>query len=154
MNLKEFKNHLEKLTQLGFQLPSGELVPAHFHVTEVAKVEKSFVDCGGQFRKEEKISLQLWEAADYDHRLHPEKLVSILTTATKSLELKNQEVEVEYQGDTIETYALYFKEERFYLIPKQTDCLAKEECGIPEEKVNMNLSDLPANTCAPNSGCC
>ncbi|MGO2357267.1 DUF6428 family protein [Mesonia sp.] len=154
MNLEEFKNHLEDLTQLGFQLPSGELVPSHFHVTEVAKVEKNFVDCGGQFRKEEKISLQLWEAADYDHRLHPEKLVSILTTAMKSLELKNEEVEVEYQGDTIETYTLFFKDEIFYLVPKQTDCLAKEKCGISEEKPKKSLSDLPANACEPNSGCC
>src|SRR5690554_4988855 len=45
---------------------------------------------------------------DYDHRLHPEKLLSIIELSEKVLELKDQEIEVEYQGQTIEKFALEF----------------------------------------------
>ena len=72
MKLSEIKNELQKLTSIAFQLPNGELVPSHFHVTEVGKVTKHFIDCGGTVRQEEVINFQLWEANDYDHRLHPE----------------------------------------------------------------------------------
>ena len=154
MNIEQFKNHLESLEKIYFQLPSKALVPSHFHVTEVAKLEKHFVDCGGHFRKEEKICLQLWQANDYDHRLHPEKLIGIISTAQHSLNLKNVEVEVEYQGNTIETYTLDFKDGIFYLVAKQTDCLAKEQCGIPEKKPKLRLNQLTTNPCEPNSGCC
>ncbi|TXK76195.1 DUF6428 family protein [Mesonia sp. K4-1] len=154
MNLEEFKNQLSALEKIYFQLPSGALVPSHFHVTEVAKVEKEFVDCGGEFRKEEKISLQLWEADDYDHRLHPEKLIAILKTAESTLSLKNVDIEVEYQGNTIETYDLNFSKGEFLLVSKKTDCLAKDQCGIPEKKLKVELSGMSNNTCTPNSGCC
>ena len=31
-------------------LPNGSLVPAHFHITEVGRVHKDFIDCGGTIR--------------------------------------------------------------------------------------------------------
>ena len=37
MKLSEIKSQLKSLTQISFQLPNGELVPSHFHVTEVGK---------------------------------------------------------------------------------------------------------------------
>ena len=105
MKLSEVKDQLSKLEKIGFQLPGGEKVPGHFHVTEIGKVEKNFIDCGGKIRKEEKISFQLWEANDYDHRLHPEKLVHIIELSEKQLELQDLEIEVEYQGkETIGKY--------------------------------------------------
>ena len=30
-----------------FILPDGDVVPAHFHITEVGHVAKRFIDCGG-----------------------------------------------------------------------------------------------------------
>ena len=33
-----------------FVLPSGKSAPAHAHVTEVARIDKKDVDCGGTFR--------------------------------------------------------------------------------------------------------
>ena len=50
MKLSEIKNQLKKLTTIAFQLPNGELVPSHFHVTEVGKITKHFIDCGGVVR--------------------------------------------------------------------------------------------------------
>ena len=78
MTLHQLKEQLQQQTTLAFELPNGSLVPNHFHVTEVGKVTKHFIDCGGVIRKEEVVNLQLWEADDYDHRLHPEKMLQIL----------------------------------------------------------------------------
>lgn len=38
MRLSEIKNTLQGLETIAFKLPNGELVPSHFHVTEVGKV--------------------------------------------------------------------------------------------------------------------
>ena len=157
MKLTEFKSILETLETLTFQLPDGTLVPSHFHVTEVGKVSKHFIDCGGVLRQEKVVNFQLWEANDYDHRLHPEKLVHIINLSDSKLNFGNLDIEVEYQGLTIQKFGLDYNGETFILTTKQTDCLAKDNCGIPAEKLKVNLSDLkkqPVTSCAPGSGCC
>jgi len=157
MKLSEIKKLLKSLETIAFELPDGSLVPRHFHVTEVGKVSKHFIDCGGTLRKEEVANFQLWEADDYDHRLNPEKLVSIIELSEKILEMEDLEIEVEYQGETIGKYGLDFKGESFLLTNKLTDCLAKDKCGIPAEKTKVNLSFInkkEGNSCAPGSGCC
>ena len=83
MKLSEIKKHLASLKTIAFQLPNGDLVPNHFHVTEVGRVTKNFIDCGGTVRNEEVANFQLWEADDYDHRLHPEKLTHIIELSEK-----------------------------------------------------------------------
>lgn len=156
MKLSEFKEHLKELKQIAFQLPDGSLVPSHFHVTEVGKVAKHFIDCGGTVRNEEVVNFQLWDANDYNHRLHPEKLVHIIELSEKVLELTDSEIEVEYQGETISKFGLGFNGTNFLLTTKQTDCLAKDNCGVPQEKKKVSLSQLTEETtsCAPGSGCC
>ncbi len=155
MRLSEIKTLLGTLDTLAFQLPNGTLVPRHFHVTEVGKVTKNFIDCGGTVRTEEVVNFQLWQADDYDHRLHPEKLVHIIDLSEKVLGIEDLEIEVEYQGDTIGKFGLDFDGTHFLLTTKQTDCLAKDQCGIPAEKPKRKLSELQAtNSCAPGSGCC
>ncbi|WP_375238893.1 DUF6428 family protein [Aurantibacter sp.] len=155
MNLQEIKNYLQNLEQIAFVLPNGNLVPEHFHVTEIGKVSKTFIDCGGKLRQEKKINFQLWNATDYNHRLHPEKLVSIINLAEETLNLANLDVEVEFQGkNTIETFGLEFKDEQFHLTGKITDCLALDECGLPNSKPKVKISEIASNSCAPNSGCC
>ena len=157
MKLSEIKNHLSNLETIAFQLPNGELVPNHFHVTEVGKITKNFIDCGGIVRNEEVVNFQLWNANDYDHRLHPEKLVKIIELSEKVLEIGDLEIEVEYQGNTIGKYGLDFDGKNFLLVTKQTDCLAKDNCGIPEGMQKVNLSDLKAEEvtcCDPVSNCC
>lgn len=155
MKLSEVKKQLNQLEQITFMLPNGELVPNHFHVTEVGKVSKHFIDCGGTVRTEEVANFQLWNANDYDHSLHPEKLLNILELSEKVLGIEDLEIEVEYQGDTIGKYGLDFDGTNFLLITTQTDCLAKDKCGIPQEKPKVKLSQLQTSTtCQPNSGCC
>ncbi|MCM5663328.1 DUF6428 family protein [Galbibacter mesophilus] len=153
MKLSEFKASLEGQEQIAFQLPNGSLVPSHFHVTEVGAITKRYIDCGGILRNEEVISLQLWEENDYNHRLHPEKLINIIALSEEKLQLGDHEIEVEYQGDTICKYHLEFTGGIYQLVSTQTDCLAKDKCGIPPKK-KVKLSELNNNTCTPGSGCC
>jgi len=154
MKLNQLKNILAQAQTITFQLPDGSLVPNHFHVTEVAKNRKDFIDCGGTIRKEEIVSLQLWEADDYDHRLHPEKLLQIITLAQDKLDIPDLDVEVEYQGSTINKYDLDIVEDKFVLVSKQTDCLAREGCLVPDQNVKIDLLSTKSQTCTPSSGCC
>lgn len=156
MKVSEIKKQLSQLEQIAFQLPNGDLVPRHFHVTEVGEVQKKFIDCGGTVREEKRVNFQLWEANDYDHRLHPEKLVKIIELSEQVLGLGDHEIEVEYQGETIGKYDLDFNGTNFLLKAKATDCLAQDKCGIPEDKLKVRLSDLQKQTdcCTPGSGCC
>ncbi len=154
MKLEEVKSALENLDTIAFQLPNGDLVPNHFHVTEVGKITKHFIDCGGTVRNEEVVNFQLWNADDYDHRLHPEKLVHIIELSQNILGIGDLEVEVEYQGQTIEKFALDFDGKNFLLTSKETDCLARDKCGVPAEKPKVKISELQNSGCVPGSGCC
>ena len=141
MKLSEIKTQLKKLSQIAFQLPNGDLVPNHFHVTEVGKITKHFIDCGGVVRTEEVVNFQLWEANDYDHRLHPEKLVHIIELSEAKLQIPDLEIEVEYQmKETIGKFNLDFDGTNFQLKSKLTDCLAKDNCGVPDKKPMVNLA--------------
>lgn len=157
MKLSEIKAELKKLSKISFQLPNGEFVPNHFHVTEVGKVTKHFIDCGGTVRNEEVANFQLWEANDYDHQLHPEKLIHIIELSENKLQIPDLEIEVEYQmKETIGKFGLEFDGTNFLLISKLTDCLAKDKCGIPPEKIKVKIGEwkLKENVCTPDSGCC
>ena len=106
MKLSEFKANLTGMTTVSFQLPNGSTVPAHYHITEVGHVQKRFIDCGGTTRLEDRICFQLWEADDVDHRLQAEKLMKIIELSERTLNLPDEEIEVEYQGATIGKYQL------------------------------------------------
>lgn len=157
MKLSEIKNSLKELSEITFRLPDGGAVPAHFHVTEIGQINKRFIDCGGTLRTDKAISFQLWEDTDFDHRLGAQKLIQIIELSERVLELEDLDVEVEYQRDTIGKYGLEFREGVFYLVPKMTDCLAKDKCGIPAVKPKVRLSSLGTVTsdcCTPGGGCC
>jgi hypothetical protein len=155
MKLSEVKEALAGINELTFRLEDGTQVPAHFHVTEVGSVKRHFIDCGGTVRKDEAINFQLWSANDHDHRLAATKLLNVILLSEEKLGLTNTNVEVEYQTATIGTYGLEFDGKAFVLTNTQTDCLAKDACGIPEkkQKIAVEQSDQ-ASCCDPASGCC
>ena len=153
MVLSAFKQSLIELDTLKFQLPNGQFVPSHFHITEVGNVKRNYIDCGGKLREENKINLQLWVASDTNHRLKPNDILEILQLAEKQLGYSNLELEVEYQQNTVGRYKLAFDGTVFQLINTQTACLALDQCGIPQEKPRVRLSTTGVN-CNPNSGCC
>lgn len=156
MTINEIKNELKKLQTLKFALPDGGFVPAHFHITEVGKVTKDFIDCGGKRRTEEEACFQLWQEEADDHRLAPEKLIKIIESSQEQIGLGNLPITVEYQGaNTISKFGLEFNGEHFLLTSKKTACLADDQCGIPAEKKMIDLTELTtSNACTPGSGCC
>ncbi len=156
MKLSEFKQRLNTVNNVNFIQPNGTNVPSHFHITEAGLVTKHFIDCGGKERTEKVINFQLWTSKDFDHRLEPTKLLKIITLSEKIFGNEDLEIEVEYQTDTIGKYGLDFQSENFLLTAKHTDCLAKDNCGIPNEKQKLQLAELETSKscCTPGGGCC
>ena len=157
MKLSDFKKQLSTITDINFVLQNGTVVPKHFHVTEVGQVTKNFIDCGGTVRNEKVVNFQLWEANDFDHRLAPQKLNEIIALSEKILGIENAEIEVEYQSETIGKYGVEFNGKDFVLTSTQTNCLAQDKCGIPQEKLKVSLSDLQntnQSCCTPGGKCC
>ena len=149
MKLSEIKNILPNLENVEFRLENGTFVPEHFHVTEVGMITKNFIDCGGTVRNQQVANFQLWNANDFDHRLKPGKLLSIIKLSEEKLGIGDFDIEVEYQSDTIGKYGLAFQNNAFVLTSTQTDCLAKDNCGIPQ-KVEL----VAQSCCTPGGGCC
>ncbi len=157
MKLSQVKMFLQAADSVNFKLSDGTMVPEHFHVTEVGVITKNFIDCGGTVRNEKVANFQLWNANDYDHRLKPLKLLKIIDLSEKALGMEDLEIEVEYQSETIGKYDLGFDGKNFLLLSKQTDCLAKDNCGIPPQKTKVLLSEINAGnggSCTPGGGCC
>ncbi len=155
MKLSTFKDTLTGLDTITFFLPDETPVPSHFHVTEVGLVSKHFIDCGGTTRHETKVNFQLWTSTDYDHRLSALKLREIIELSEKRLFLPDAEIEVEYQGSTIGKYGIEQHGEGFILVAQQTDCLAKDNCGIPVDESEQPVAIAAENQpCTPGSGCC
>jgi len=154
MTLEKIKEILPNLDNVEFQLEDGSFVPEHFHVTEIGQIDRSFIDCGGTIRNEKVINFQLWNADDYEHRLKPNKLLRIIRLSEDKLGIKNGEIEVEYQSQTIGKYDLDFNGKTFVLKNKKTACLAQEACGISIEKSNPDESESASSCCTPRSGSC
>lgn len=157
MKLSDFKKQLENIAQINFVQPNGNFIPRHFHITEAGLTTKHFIDCGGTVRTEKTVNLQVWTANDFEHRLAPPKLKNIIALAEPLFGNDDLEVEIEYQTETISRFGVDFDGHQFLLIAKQTNCLAKDHCGIPAEKLNVNLSDLQKNAsscCSPGDNCC
>ncbi|MFK8102613.1 MAG: DUF6428 family protein [Saprospiraceae bacterium] len=156
MKLSAFKAIVKKLDVVKFDLPNGESIPNHYHITEVGSITKNFIDCGGTIRMEKVVNFQLWYSDDVDHQLKPEKILAILKLAEEQLGIEDAEIEVEYQAATIGKYGLQFKDNNFVLTNKMTDCLAPDKCAVPASKPKLNLADLvvKSNSCDPGSGCC
>lgn len=138
-----------------FVMPDGGRVPAHFHVTEVGHLAKSFVDCGGTRRTTGSCLLQLWVADDTEHRLKASKLLTIFGRADGLLPGVDLPVEIEFEAPVLTQLPLTHcdvldRELVFHTEYKHTDCLAKELC-VPD----FRLPGLPGGqACQPGSGCC
>jgi len=137
MNVNEFHNLLAAHPgeKMHFMLPDKSFVPAHFHITEVGRVQKDFIDCGGTVRSTTTCLLQVWVAHDVDHRLETTKLAKIIEIAQPLLGSDQLPVEIEYEGEAISQYPLGGAESTpsgllFYLGSKHTACLAPEKCGV------------------------
>lgn len=157
MKLSEFQKHLSTSNSVNIVQPNGELVPAHFHITEVGLITKNFIDCGGDVHTEKLANIQIWVADDLQHRLEPKGLLKIIDLSNKVLGNEDLDIEVEYQTETIGRYNLERQGTNFVLVSKQTDCLAKIKCNIPQPKQKLKLGELAVaneSCCTPGGGCC
>ena len=133
MKLADVKAALSRSPELTvrFELPNGKMIAARAHVTEVARIEKQFLDCGGTLRADITCRLQLWVAKDFWHRLKAGKLLSILNAADQFLRSDDLEVDVEYDLNVItqspvSDVVMADGELVFKLAERRTACLAKE----------------------------
>ena len=137
------------LRNVRFVLPTGGAVPIHAHVTEVARVEKRFIDCGGTFRTETLCRMQVWLADDTEHRLSAAKLLGILGKASKVLETADMEVEVEYEAPFISQFPIESVGTDGALLVlrlglRRTACLAGDRCLAPTLNRSAYLKPLPS----------
>ena len=154
MKISEFLYALSGLESLVITNENGQPIPSHFHVTEVGQTIKNYIDCGGTVREDKCISMQLWVADDINHRLSPQKLAGIILQSANLWKQEDLPIEIEYQEGTIGRYDVSFSNGKFMLCSKQTACLAPDQCGVPEAKQKVKLSELTPTTCKPGSGCC
>jgi hypothetical protein len=138
MLLSEFKKLLAEHTcrNIRFILPTTSKIPPHAHVTEVARMDKKFIDCGGTFRTETVCRLQTWLADDTDHRLTAGKLLGILEKSASFLESENLEVDVEHEAPFVSQFPIEKVEADgeallVQLGLKHTACLAEDKCLPP-----------------------
>ena len=141
MKLSEFKKHLSVVKELNFLQHNGEFVPLHLHITEVGLITMNFLDCGGDVHTDKLANLQIWAADDVHHRLEPNGLLKIIELSNKVLGNADLEIEVKYQTETIGKYKIEKQGVNFVLVSKQTDCLAKIKCNIPQPKQKLSSVD-------------
>jgi hypothetical protein len=135
MKVAELKNELNKFPEknVRFVLPDGESIPAHAHVTEVARIDKRFIDCGGTLRNDSLCRLQTWFSDDVNHRLTAGKLAKILDKATPILQSDDLEMDVEHELSHITQFPLASVEQSadeivLRLGERHTACLAMDKC--------------------------
>ncbi len=161
MKLRELKTtlalHPDALPR--FFLPDGDVVPAHFHITEVGHVAKRFIDCGGKLHETtDTCLLQTYVADDVDHRLNAATFAKILQLGAQVLPHDDLNVEVEYDCCVTAQYpiasaTLSGSHIDIQLRAKHTDCLAKRQCGIDGEGCGTSVQD-GVNTERVGAGCC
>jgi hypothetical protein len=141
MKLSAFKTALAAHPNhtVRFVLPTGSKLPIHAHVTEVARLEKRFVDCGGTLRSETACRIQTWVADDSDHRLDAGKLSKILWHGDKVMSKEDLEVEVECEAPFIAHFPVVSVASEgtdllVHLATKHTACLAQDVCCPPPAK--------------------
>lgn len=158
MKLSELKNLLSENSDKFFRiaLPDGSAVPVSFHVTEVGRIQKTFLDCGGTLRELVTCQLQVWVGEDYDHRIETGKMASILEIAKPYLSDESIPVEIEYESNVISQYTIQETEVSndsvvLRLAHKHTECLAPELCGLPAIPTKGQKSE---DCCSNEKGCC
>ena len=137
MTVKDFQSVLQASpgAPMHWMLPDKSFVPSHYHITEVGRLQKDFIDCGGTVRSLTSCLLQIWVANDTDHRLETTKLAAIMKVAAPLLKSDDLPVEVEYEEGVLSQYPVAGAEITpagilFYLGTKHTACLAPDKCGV------------------------
>jgi len=161
MKLHELKSILGRspAAVVRFLLPNGEFAPAHAHVTEVARVDKRFIDCGGTLRTESYCRLQTWHASDVEHRLTAGKLSKIFAKAEGVSLTDDLEVDVEHEVGFISQFPLEAIEAAadeliFRLGVRHTACLAEDKCLPPPKRSEFDPMKFDFSGKSTAGKCC
>lgn len=161
MKLSAFKDLLQTQSDKPFRLvlPNDKAVPQSFHITEVAHVQKRFIDCGGKQHAISTCQLQAWLGTDTEHRLQAGRMHDILTLSQSVLPIgEDLDIEIEYEDAVISQYTVAGCDVSgdavtLRLSAKHTDCLAKETCCPPQPRQPLALAMMGAQT-ADTAECC
>jgi hypothetical protein len=164
MKTQEFlsllKAHPDK--SLLFEYTPGQLVGAHYHITEVKHLSIDAVDCGANSDSWNETVIQLWESPSEIGKteyMSAYKATGILNKVgqMKTYDL-DSEVKIEYGNPLFHTAHLFVSDFEIHgsnllikLAVTKTDCKAKETCGIPE---TVSAEADNTSCCTPESGCC
>lgn len=126
----------DKMIQI--MLPTGDLIEECFHVTEIGRIDKNFIDCGGTIRSSSVCVFQLWIADDVDHRLKTTKLSKIIEMSMPILISDELSIEFEFESEYTNSICHYLLDNVglnkdkivLFLTPKRTGCLAPDKCGV------------------------
>ena len=163
MKTQEFLNVLNenKSKALLFEYQENQFVDTNYHITEVKNTVIHSVDCGGNADQWNETIIQLWESPkekgkigylkvqkaaeifDRVHAIHPLDKDAIVKFEYSNEHFHKAQLEVERIEATKSKLIVQ-------LFVSQTDCKAKDTCGVPETA----LVSEEQNACAPGSGCC
>ena len=143
-----------------FEYKPGALVGANYHITEIKNITIDAVDCGAGTDFWKETIIQLWESPEElgkTEYMCANKALAILTKVDQIKPMEKEvEVKFEYSNASFHTAQLFVHSYQiqnndllFHLGVENTDCKAKETCGVPE-----NINEKVASSCAPGSGCC
>lgn len=162
MKTNEFLSLLEQHPnkELLFEYAPQKLVAANYHITEIKNITVDAVDCGAGTDFWKETVIQLWESPEEigkrDYMI-ASKALAILTRVDRIKPMEKEvEVKFEYSNADFHTAQLYVhsftvteKQLVLRLGINQTDCKAKDTCGIP-----VAMETVSENSCTPESGCC
>ena len=162
MKTQEFLSLLEshKDKALLFEYAPEKFVGANYHITEVKHVKIDSVDCGSGTDAWNERIIQLWESPNEKGKRDYMSTFKALGILKKVGQMKpydmDAEIKFEYSNDTFHTaqlflndYSISEKQVILKLGVQQTDCKAKETCGVPEPAMAE-----AEGCCTPGSGCC
>lgn len=162
MKTNEFLSLLEQNPnkELLFEYAPNKMVAANYHITEIKNIAVDSVDCGAGTDFWKETIIQLWESPEEVGKrdfMLAQKALEILNRVDRIKPMEREvEVKFEYSNALFHTAQLYVnaftvteKQLVMHLGVNQTDCKAKETCGVPAA-----YETVTENACSPGSGCC
>ncbi|RIA10955.1 hypothetical protein OE09_2837 [Flavobacteriaceae bacterium MAR_2010_72] len=155
------EQHQDK--SLVFEYAPGQLVRANYHITEVKHLTVDSVDCGSQTDNWNETIIQLWESPNELGKTEYMSVYKALAILKKVGKMKpyvlDAEAKIEYSNTAFHTAQLFIndfeisgKQLIIKLGVEQTDCKAKEACGVAE--VLQPIGSTVEPCCSPDGNCC
>ena len=143
-----------------FEYKPNSFVRANYHITEIKNITVDSVDCGAKTDFWKETIIQLWEdptEIDTESTMTAFKALGILNKVDTIKPMEREvEVKFEYSNPNFHMAQLFvndveLSQDRIImkLGVEQTDCKAKDTCGV---SVEVNAQEN--NSCNPESGCC